>query len=66
MRGLTLVERKLLWFAASAGDYVLANGGSLEAVKSLKAQGRVFETDFDFRATDLGRLALHVCPVDEF
>lgn len=64
MRGLTPVERYLL--AAPIG-FQAALPMEFEALERMSAVGRVQHlSGGDWKATDLGRLALRVCPVDEF
>lgn len=64
MRGLTPEERTVLESAAAPGmnyDYPDLDSLAVEMVKT----GRLREDDVAWYATDLGRLSLRVCPLEE-
>lgn len=73
MRGLTALERQALEMAAGARARVLADPGTpLDAARmALKSSRRITFAWFPYpdrvrtHATDLGRLALRVCPTEE-
>jgi len=79
VRGLAPLERRLLQNRADGGPRILCPPGSAEyeASANLLRQGRTIEVLKDAPecpgglalygyATDLGRLALRVCPTGEF
>jgi len=68
------MERELL-ILKSAGGYLPSGGGPNQHLRELRRHGRVrisgerntaTSADILHDITDLGRLALRVCPVDEF
>lgn len=73
MRGLTAEERRLLGISAEVGDPEPDSPDVTEReyriLVALSAQQRVASRDLGayqtWDATDLGRLAIRVCPVDE-
>lgn len=64
MRGITPTERYLL--DASASPMTVPVGDMREEARALVSTGRIELNGCVGTATDLGRLALRVCPVDEF
>jgi hypothetical protein len=65
MRGLTPIERRLIGLAEAPEHTVLETSAEQLAARLLVMHGRLRP---DYRgvhsATDLGRLALRVCPVE--
>jgi hypothetical protein len=73
MRGLTPEERQMLHFKAAGGNLPIGSGVNPE-LRQLRSVGRVSiasvkvvgDEEVTFHAiTDLGRLALRVCPAGE-
>ena len=70
MRGLTPLERAYLLLAADppneSRDATALEWGTAERLRRMgRCELREDETDVWHVATDLGRLALRVCPVDD-
>ena len=68
MRGLTTEERHWLILAADVANHKLSSIETLLAMTvgaRLATQGRATKVGLVVAATDLGRLALRVCPVEE-
>jgi hypothetical protein len=69
MRGLTVAERR--WLGGKPGDHTLWDE-CCHALPDMLRDGRIYNSGLRnevggirFPPTDLGRLALRVCPVDE-
>jgi hypothetical protein len=70
VRGLTPLERRVLLDRASnRRQFVYYGSPEYHVIDVLKAHGRMDEVELHdhwmTNLTDLGRLALRVCPVDE-